>query len=188
MRSLGRSLIPLVFAGALLSAPSAWSADDEAPRLKAGMPAPSFTLKAWNPKLSGTKLFALRRAVGPDAQPPKTVVLSFAASFCAPCKQELRDLKPHAERFRKAGVEVVVVVTDTEPAEIEKMRAFTVDELKLPFPVLSDRFGVLAKRYQADQLPKSVIIGKDGLVKHITVGYAPGSLERLEKMVGLRKM
>lgn len=153
--------------------------------LKVGQLAPNFTLKTLNPELSGAKVFALRKLVGAEAKPKTTVVLSFGASYCAPCKAELTELKPLAARFEAAGVKLAVVVTDTEPEGIADMKAFTVDKLALSYPVLSDRFGVLARRYRADQLPKTVVIGPDGKIKWISVGFKKGALAALQAQLGM---
>jgi len=151
----------------------------EAEDLKVGQVAPNFTLRTLNPKLSGAKVFALRKLVGASAKTKSTVVLSFAASYCEPCKKELAELKPMAGDFKAHGVQLAAVVIDTEPEGIAAMKALTIDKLALPFPVLSDRFGVLARRYHADQLPKTVIISPEGKVQWISTGFKKGALQAL---------
>jgi len=150
--------------------------------LKVGDPAPSFAMKTINPELSKVKLFTLGRHVGDNAAEPKAaLVLSFAASYCEPCKKELSELRRMEEKLVKAGVLLAVVVIDTEPDGIEAMRKLTVDDLKLPYPVLSDRFGVLARRYHANALPHVVVIDKAGNVKWIHSGFTDTALGDLSR-------
>ena len=78
-----------------------------------------------------------------------------------------------------------VVIIDTEPDAIAEMKKLTVDELNLAYPVLSDRFGVLARRYQAEQLQKTVVVGPDGLVKYVATGFKKDALQKLRAQVGL---
>ena len=167
-----------------LAAPAA-AAEPDDDTVQVGRLAPAFTLKTLNPDLAKTRLFSLRQLVGEDAAVKKTVVLSFAASYCEPCKRELAELAPMAAELDKANVVLAVVVIDTEPAEIEQMRKLTVDTLRLTYPVLSDRFGVLARRYQADQLPKTVVIGPDGKVTYMATGFKKDALQKLRAQLGL---
>jgi alkyl hydroperoxide reductase subunit AhpC len=174
----------LIFSSILLFA-SAAQAAAPVETLKVGQNAPVFSMKTLNPKLSKTRVFSLRKVVGPTAKSKQTVVLSFAASYCEPCKKELAELKPLAADFKKAGVILAVVVVDTEPEGIAAMKDLTVTQLELPFPVLSDRFGVLARRYHADQLPKTVVIQPDGTVKWMSTGFKKGALKALKAQVGM---
>jgi alkyl hydroperoxide reductase subunit AhpC len=154
--------------------------------LKVGDDAPTFAMKTANPELSKLKMFSVARFVGVNPEEPKSaLVLSFAASYCEPCKKELAQLRNLQERFTKAGVLLAVVVIDTEPEGIEAMRKLTVDELKLGYPVLSDRFGVVARRYRANPLPYTVIIDKKGTVQWVHSGFAEGSLEELAAKAGI---
>lgn len=153
--------------------------------LVVGQVAPSFTLKTMNPERAGTRLFPLRNYVGDSAKTKRTVVLSFAASYCEPCKKELAELKPLADKLAKGGVQLAVVVIDTEPEGIADMKKLTVDELDLPYPVLSDRFGVLARRYDASALPKTVVVKPDGRIQWINTGFKDGAIEALLKQLGV---
>jgi peroxiredoxin len=176
--------VPALAACLLLCAP-ALAAEPAADALAVGQVAPAFTLKTMNPERAKARLFALRQLVGEDAAARKTVVLSFAASYCEPCKRELAELVPLAPAFEKANVVLAVVVIDTEPDGIEEMKKLTVDTLALPYPVLSDRFGVLARRYQADQLPKTVVVAPDGKVTYIATGFKKDALQKLKTHLGV---
>ncbi len=162
-------------------------ATKKAERLKIGEEAPPFTLKTVNPKKSGQRLFALRQYAGQNAKHKrKFVVLSFGASYCGPCKKELPELKTLAPKLKKANVELAVVIVDTEPEGTKEMIALCRDKLDLPFAVLSDRFGVLARRYHADQLPLTVVVdGTTGQVAWQSVGFKDDAIARLSKTLGI---
>lgn len=148
--------------------------------LAVGTEAPAFSLKLMNAEKVGRRTLALADHVGRNpAEPRRGLLLSFAASYCAPCKKELADLARAEPEWRKAGLATAVVVIDTEPAGIEAMRAFLLDQLALPFPVLSDRFGILARRYRAEALPYVVLIDSAGIVRWSHAGYDPVGLARV---------
>ena len=158
-------------------------ARDDTDRLKVGSEAPRFTLKVINPELSGERIFALRKHVGGAT---RAVVLSFAASYCEPCKKELPELKRLAPALDEARIELVVVVTDQQPEGQAAMKALTVDRLALPFMVVSDRFGIVSRRYQAENLPKTVIIRRDGTVQWMSEGFDKKSIAKLRAQLGLK--
>jgi alkyl hydroperoxide reductase subunit AhpC len=162
------------------------AAPAEKDALKVGDPAPSFAMKTINPDQSKVKLFTLAHHVGDSPTEPKSaLVLSFSASYCEPCKKELAELVRMQSKLSKAGVLLAVVVIDTEPDGIEAMRKLTVEELKLPYPVLSDRFGVLARRYHANALPHMVVIDKSGNIQWIHSGFTETALAELSQRLKL---
>jgi thiol-disulfide isomerase/thioredoxin len=147
-----------------------------------GAKAPTFSLKTLNPKLCGLKVLSSKKALSAKAEEPlRALVLSFGASYCKPCKRELPELKALAARLAGRGVLFTVVVRDKEPEGIEAMRKLTVDELALPFPVVSDRFGILARRYGAEELPFLVVVGADGVVRMVRSGFSEGTMSALEE-------
>lgn len=148
-------------------------------KLTTGEPAPAFRMKTINAEKSGVKLVDTKDPV------KRARVLTFGASWCEPCKRELAELKGRAAKLDAAGVKLVVVVTDAEPDGIEAMRRLTVDELALPFAVISDRLGILSRRYHAEKLPYVVVIGADGNVEWVHSGFEAGSIDALMGVLGV---
>jgi thiol-disulfide isomerase/thioredoxin len=105
----------------------------------------------------------------------KIVVLDFWASWCAPCI----DAMPVIDRVTKkfADKDVVFYAVNAGDKESE-VRAFF-DGRDLKPDVLLDPEGTLSDAFKADAIPQTVIIGKDGRVQMVHVGYA--TLEAFEK-------
>jgi peroxiredoxin len=154
----------------------ATAAPEGEPTLAEGAAAPHFSLKPLNPALARRESFSLRDSIGPERGAARALILSFSASYCAPCKKELALLAREAEALAKAGIAVATVSIDAEPSGIEAMRALAVDELKLPFPVLSDRLGIVGRRYGVSVLPTTFLIGPDGRVRRISRGFGDEEL------------
>jgi thiol-disulfide isomerase/thioredoxin len=165
MRHLTSALLLLLAAAPAL-------ADDE---IGEGLPAPGFSLKTLNPEVVGATWFRLDQLVGeePDDPRAKVVLLSFFASWCGPCKKELPFLVQLDGMYRDQGLRVVSVSIDKEEAGIEAVRRLVADA-RVTYPVLSDRFNVLARRYLGDKspLPSVFLVGRDGNVIRIERGYA----------------
>ncbi len=146
-----------------------------------------FTLRTMNPTQSGTKIFATKKLVGDRATEKTTaLVLTFGASYCEPCKKELAELKIWAPKISESGAVLAAIVIDKEPEGIELMRALTVDKLALPFAVLSDRFGMVARRYKADTLPMVVVIDPDGKIRWINIGFKEGAIKLMLDQLGIK--
>jgi thiol-disulfide isomerase/thioredoxin len=95
------------------------------------------------------------------------VIVSFFASWCAPCRLELPLLNSLAEELKGKGIVIVLVDVKEDFDTIHALLA----ELKVNKPVvLSDRSGKTAESYQVRFLPTTFFIGHDGKVKDMIFG------------------
>ncbi len=84
------------------------------------------------------------------------------------CRSHVSQLAKLYEPIREAGAEVIVILGDT----LEKAKNY-VEELKLPFPVLSDpERGVyhmyeLEKYFMLIQRTASIVVDREGVVKYL---------------------
>lgn len=140
-----------------------------------GGPAPAFSLRTMNPETAGTGWLALDRYAGeePEDEGSKLVVLSFFASWCAPCKKEMPFLVQLDRMYRDLGLRVLGVCIDTEEPGLAAARKMMADA-KVTYPVVSDRFNFLARRYLGDSapLPSVFLIRRDGNIAKIERGYS----------------
>jgi len=162
---------PALAAFALLAALPA-AAEDE---IGEGLPAPSFSLRTMNPDVAGASWIALDRFVGAEPEDPaaKAVLISFFASWCEPCQREMPFLVQLDRMYRDQGLRVLGIAIDKEEAGIETAKKL-IDSAKVTYPVLSDRFNFLARRYLGDKapLPSVFIVRRDGTIAKIERGYA----------------
>lgn len=100
----------------------------------------------------------------------KATFLSFFATTCEPCKRELPYLVELHKSYLNQGFQVVVVTIDKDPAEIATVKKMVTD-FGAAFPVLNDRFGIVARRYGVEALPMSFLIDQSGRVKMTNEGY-----------------
>jgi peroxiredoxin len=160
-----------VAAAALLVALPAVAEDE----IGEGLPAPTFSLRTMNPDVAGTAWVALDRFVGEEPEDPaaKAVLMTFFASWCEPCKREMPFLVQLDGMYRDQGLRVIGVCIDKEEAGIEAAKKL-VTEKKVTYPVLSDRFNFLARRYLGEKapLPSVFLIRRDGTIAKIERGYA----------------
>jgi thiol-disulfide isomerase/thioredoxin len=155
---------------ALLSLPAL--AEDDLP--SEGQPAPSFQLRTMNPESAGSDFVSLDRLVGEEPEDPgcRAVLLSFFASWCAPCQKEMPVLEQLHLMYRERGLRVISVNIDREEPGLSEARR-QLRAARVTYPVLSDRFNLLARRYlgQKSPLPSVFIIRRDGTIARIERGY-----------------
>ena len=111
----------------------------------------------------------------------KVVVVSFWATWCKPCLQELSFLK---ELHKEHGEDLVVLAIATDdPNTISKVR-MTVKQKRLTMPVLLDPQGsVMALLNPRGGLPFSVYVDAQGRVAATHDGFANGDQHEIAKVV-----
>lgn len=136
--------------------------DDNAATKLEGKAAPDFKL----PGIDG-KDVAMTDLKG------SVVVLDFWATWCGPCVASLPHLEKIYQDNKAAGVKIYAVNVDQDKAKVAPFIA----EHKLTVPVLldSEQTGV-GEKYGANAIPETVVIGKDGKVKKVFVGFDPEGL------------
>lgn len=112
-----------------------------------GVLAPDFTL----PDVYGRKL-QLSSLRG------KTVVLSFWASWCTPCIQELKLFDQLVKKHRSMGVEVLAVGVRDLSANLTSMAHAG----RYRYPILIDSRDKVASLYGVSQLPETFVIDPNG--------------------------
>lgn len=135
-----------------------------------GSTAPDFTMKS----LTGDTV-VLSRYRG------RAVLLNFWASWCAPCRSEMHDIRTVYESH-SADRLAVLAINMTDQERMKDVHRF-VSELHLPFPVVLDDKGTLRDRYTLLGIPTSVFIDSLGVVRMVHRG--PIAREALERGLSL---
>ena len=148
-----------------------WAAPSYSAGLGIGDSAPMFTLKTVNKGVSQQVYVNLSDYTKtPEQGGKKATFLSFFATTCEPCKRELPYLVELHKAYAEQGFQVIVVTIDKEPAEIAKAKQMVTD-FGAGFPLLNDRFGIVARRYGVEALPMSFLIDQSGMVKLTNEGF-----------------
>ena len=137
--------------------------------LETGTIAPAFT--AIN--LKNNKIVTLNDLKG------KVILLDFWYLSCMPCKILTPKIQQLYEKFTKADVAVIGINTiDTSSKDI---RAYLAKK-KITFPQYYQT-GNLAKAYKLYAYPTIVVVGKDGKIKLLEIGFNDDIEEKLEQTI-----
>ena len=125
----------------------------------AGQPAPDFALKSSSGQ--NLRLSEYRGDV---------VMINFWATWCGPCRQEMPLLDELYSRYQRVGFNLLGVNIDDDSSRAMDM----IDELGVSFPVLFDSSKEVSRLYRVDAMPVTIIVDREGNVRHVHQGYKPG--------------
>lgn len=99
----------------------------------------------------------------------KVLVLSFFATWCQPCKEDLKYLQKVQNQLGSSGLQVLCVLTQDSSKETA-VKDF-MGNLGVSLPVLTDEYGIIGKRYSVTALPCNFLVDKDGILQAKYFGY-----------------
>jgi peroxiredoxin len=153
---------------ALLGALLAACATAALATVAASAPAPDFTLRTVN---------------GPNLrlqeQRGNVVLVNFWATWCGPCRQEIPHLNRLYEKYRSAGFVLLGVNID----EDARVAAEFAGRLQVKFPVLLDTEKKVSRLYDMSAMPATVLIDRDGRVRHLHRGFRDGYEKTYEQQI-----
>lgn len=109
----------------------------------------------------------------------QVVYVDFWASWCGPCKQSFPWMNDMQAKYGARGFTVVGINVDQKREDAEKFLAAT----PARFAVAYDTTGKVAEVYQPKGMPTSFLIGADGKVRAVHVGFKDGNREELEREI-----
>lgn len=97
----------------------------------------------------------------------QVVVLDFWASWCAPCRRSFPWLNAMHAKYSSQGLVIIGVNVDNDPAAA----ATFLEEFPAEFQIYYDTDAVLARQYDIQGMPSSVVIGRDGEIADTHIGF-----------------
>lgn len=122
--------------------------------------------------------FALKSSSGENLRLSEyrgeVVMVNFWATWCGPCRQEMPLLEELFSRYERVGFTLLGVNIDDDPRRAMQMA----QELGVTFPVVFDDRKEVSRLYDVNAMPVTVLVDKEGRVRHVHHGYKPGYEEK----------
>lgn len=109
------------------------------------------------------------------------VMISFWATWCTPCKEEMKKLQPVYEKYKDQGFTYLAVNQDNQKS-LAKVKSF-INANGYTFPVVLDTDKSIFEAYNGIGMPYSLLIdmNKKIVAKHL--GYVTGDEVIIEKEI-----
>jgi len=111
----------------------------------------------------------------------RPVLVSFWATWCVPCPEEMKHLQRFYDQYREAGFTILAISIDGTKT-VSKVKSF-VQGRRFTYPVLLDTNNDVKRRYHVKAVPTVYLLAPGGEVVYHHVGYRPGDELALGKQL-----
>ena len=109
------------------------------------------------------------------------ILLSFWATWCKPCIEELSEYKKLYSDYKDSGFKMFAISTDNERT-VAKVKPF-VKSKNYDFPILLDTNSDVARLFYAQSVPFTVIVNKEGYIVYSHLGYMRGDEDNVKDKI-----
>ncbi len=105
------------------------------------------------------------------------VVISFWATWCSPCLQELIAMSKYYKYYHSKGVQFIAINIDDVKTQVKVSPV--VRMRKFPFLILLDPDQKIFKQFLGDYPPLTLVLDSNGRIIYKHVGYQKGDEKKL---------
>jgi cytochrome c biogenesis protein CcmG, thiol:disulfide interchange protein DsbE len=110
------------------------------------------------------------------------VFMSFWATWCSPCKEEMKKINDVYEKYKSQGFTYLAINQDNQKS-VSKVKSFVTSQ-SYNFPVVFDSDKRVFEAYSGrDEMPYALFIGKNKEILSVHTGFKSGDEAKIEEEV-----
>jgi peroxiredoxin len=109
------------------------------------------------------------------------VLINFWATWCQPCKIEMKHLKALYDKYSEKGFTIIGFNLDS-PKSVSKVKSFVASQ-ELKYPIVLDTNNEIFNKFSGQVIPYSILFDTDGNIFFKHTGYLPGDENKLENEI-----
>ena len=109
------------------------------------------------------------------------ILLTFWATWCRPCVDEMKALNRIYEDYKSEGFNLVAISVDSEKS-VARVKPF-IKSKNYDFTVLLDTNSEVARTFYAQIVPYTVLLDENGSIVYSHMGYRKGDEKEIVKLV-----
>ncbi len=109
----------------------------------------------------------------------KIVVLNFWATWCAPCMEEMPSLQKLQDNSQSNQLLVLTINNKESPGKIQQF----IGKNQFTLPVITDRQGVIAKKWGVKIFPTSIVLSHQGKPMWIIEGAVDWTGQEMQELL-----
>lgn len=111
----------------------------------------------------------------------KVVVIDFWGTWCPWCRKEAPYIAKLYKKYQKAGMRVIGIPVGSSPAQLASYAKTHPDENWPQLFISGQANQAIASNSGIQGFPTEVIVGRNGRVAHVIVGFSPNHLAKVIK-------
>jgi peroxiredoxin len=109
-------------------------------------------------------------------------IISFFATYCEGCKQELPELEALYKELSARNIPVAILIMATDPEGTQLVKSYFEAHPTI-FPVLIDRYKTTTKKYAVEDLPTLFLINPAGQIVFKIDKYETDTVTRVRQLI-----
>jgi thiol-disulfide isomerase/thioredoxin len=111
----------------------------------------------------------------------KLTLINFWATYCIPCRKEMKHLNRISQSFSDQNVQVIGISID-DSRTVGRVKTM-VKSQKVDYAILLDTDQKLYKNFNTAAMPFSILVNPEGNIIWEHTGYVPGDESRMESEI-----